>query len=187
MHKFGYKFVLVTLFSCAVKMASATGLTSFVGFGLGNTYANVDSPSGPVTASSSGYRFVAGSQINPMFAVEAEYFDLGQFAITNYSVAAKGMGMSGLLTLPVTGMFSIYGRAGMARVETTVTTTAGAVPSTPLSDTVVGLSYGYGIQADVAPNASIYLSWDRYKSSVFAGPFSDRISMNSSALLVFRF
>jgi opacity protein-like surface antigen len=185
MLKFHFKFVLATVFSCVAKFAFAVGLTNFVGVGLGNTYANVDSPSGQITTSSTGYHFVAGSQINPMFAVEAEYFDLGQFANTNSNVAAKGMGVSGLLTMPVSGMFSIYGRAGIARVETTVTPTA--MPTTALSDTVVGLSYGYGIQADVAPNASICLSWDRYKSSTLAGPFTNRIDMNSSALLIFRF
>jgi opacity protein-like surface antigen len=168
-------------------MTFAAGLTSFVGFGLGNTYADVNSPSGQIGTSSTGYHFVAGSQINPLFAVEAEYFDLGQFAITNSTVAAKGMGVSGVLTFPVTGIFSVYGRAGLARLETTVTPTAGNVPTTPLSDTVVGLSYGYGIQADVATNASISLSWDRYKSSALAGPFTDRIDVNSAVLLILRY
>jgi opacity protein-like surface antigen len=187
MLKYRCKFVMAAIISCATNLTFAAGLTSFVGVGLGNTYANIDSPSGQMTTSSTGFHFVAGSQINPMFALEAEYFDLGQLPITNAYVAAKGMGVSGLLTLPITGMLSIYGRAGFARLETTVTLGAGVTPTTPLSDTVVGLSYGYGIQADVAPNASICLSWDRYKSSALAGPFTNRIDMNSSALLVFRF
>jgi hypothetical protein len=84
-------------------------------------------------------------------------------------------------------MFSVYGRAGIARLETTVVPTSGNAPTTPLSDTVAGLSYGYGIQADVAPNASICLSWDRYKSSALAGPFTNRVDMNSSVLLVLRY
>ena len=181
------RLALATIFCCAAKMTFAAGLTSFVGFGMGNTYANVNSPSGQVVSSSTGYHFVAGSQINPMFAVEAEYFDLGQFAISNANVAAKGMGVSGLLTMPVSGMLSVYGRAGMARLETTITPTAGIAPTTALSDTVFGLSYGYGIQADVASNASICISWDRYKSSALAGPFTDRIDMNSSVLLILRY
>jgi len=187
MTKAHFKFVTFAVLACLTKATFAAGLTSFVGFGLGNTYANVNGPDGQMTPSSTGYHFVAGSQISPMFGIEAEYADLGQFAVTNSTIGAKGMGVSGLLTLPVSGMLSIYGRAGIARIETTVTPTAGTVPTTPLSDSIVGLSYGYGVQVDVAPNASICLSWDRYKSSVLAGPFTDRIDMNSSGLLIIRF
>ena len=187
MNKIQARFVLAIIFTCLVKVSFAAGLSNFVGIGMGNTYANVSGPTGQTTTSSSGYRFVAGSQISPMFGIEAEYVDLGQFPTSNATVAAKGMGFSGLLTFPVTGVISIYGRAGLARIETTVTPTAGSVPTALLSDSIVGLSYGYGFQVDVAPNASILLSWDRYKSSALAGPFTDRIDMNSSGLLVVRF
>jgi len=175
------------VFFCLFNQATfGAGLTSFVGVGVGNTYTSFDSPSGQVNSSSTGYHFIAGSQINPMFAVEAEYVDLGEYSAATYTVGAKGLGISGLLTLPVSGMFSVYGKAGLTRLETTVTQTTGTV-STPLSDTVVGISLGYGIQADVAPNVSLFLCWDRYKSSALAGPFTDRINMNSSGLLVYRF
>ena len=96
------------------------------------------------------------------------------------------MGISGVLTMPLTSMFSIYGRAGYARIETTSTPLAGSV-ATPLSDTMAGLTLGYGIQIDLAPNASLRLSWDRYKSSTLADSFTDRVDMNSSGLLIFRF
>ena len=187
MTKASLRVISFAILACLAEYTFAAGMTNFVGIGLGNTYANVNGPTGQTVTSSSGYHFVAGTQINPMFGVEAEYVDLGQFTTTNSTVAAKGMSVSGLLTLPVSGMFSIYGRGGLSRIETTVTPTGGAVPTTPLSDSIVGLSYGYGIQVDVAPNASIFLSWDRYKSSALAGPFTDRIDMNSSGLLVVRF
>jgi hypothetical protein len=89
--------------------------------------------------------------------------------------------------MPVSGMLSIYGRGGLTRIETTVSPLAGSNALLPQSDTVVGVSIGYGIQADIAPNASLRLSWDRYKSSVLAGTFTNRINMNSSALLIYRF
>jgi opacity protein-like surface antigen len=165
----------------------AAGLTTYVGLGLGNTTAEVSGSSGQVTSSGAGYRIVAGSQINPMFSIEAEYVDLGQFTDATSNVSAKGLGASGVITLPVSGMFSIYGRGGLARIETTVTPLSVPNGPLPLSDTVVDVSLGYGIQADVAPNASLRLSWDRYKSSVLAGTFTNRINMNSSALLIYRF
>ena len=185
MGKNQFRLASVVLFYLLSQNSFAAGLTSFVGLGLGNTTAEVPGASGQTTSSGAGYRLIAGSQINQMFSFEAEYVDLGQFANTNSNVAAKGLGVSGVLTLPVTGMFSVYGRGGLARVETTVTPLTGY--SGPLSDTVVGLTIGYGIEADVAPNASLRLSWDRYKSSVLAGTFTDRINMNSSAMLIYRF
>lgn len=187
MTKAKMRFLTVITFFCVTNVTFAAGLTNFVGVGLGNTSVEENTHSGQVTTSSTGYHIIAGSQINPMFAVEAEYADLGQFTGATSNVAAKGMGISGLLTLPVSGIFSVYGRAGVARIETTVTPTGGIAPTTLLSDTVVGISYGYGVQIDVAPNASICLSWDRYKSSTLAGPFTNRINMDSSGLLILRF
>ena len=181
------KFVIAAIFAGLAKVTFAAGLTSYVGVGLGNTSAEVSGPSGQVTTSGAGFRVVAGNQISPLFSVEAEYVDLGQFANATSNIAANGLGISGVLTMPVMGMFSLYGRAGYARIQTTVTPFTGTVATMPLSDTVAGMTLGYGIQMDIAPNASIRLAWDRYKSSALAGPFTDRVDMNSSGLLIFRF
>lgn len=187
MGKVQFRLAFAVLFYLLAQNAFAAGLTSFVGLGLGNTTAEVPGASGQTTASGAGYKLIAGSQINPMFSFEAEYVDLGQFTDATSNVSAKGLGVSGVLTLPVSGMFAVYGKGGLARIETTVTPLAGSSATIPLSDTVVGLTIGYGIEADVAPNASLRLSWDRYKSSVLAGTFTDRINMNSSAMLIYRF
>ena len=181
------KLTFTVLFCLIAQVTFAAGLTNYVGLGLGNTTAEVPGPSGQVTASGAGYRIIAGSQISPILSIEAEYVDLGQFTDATSNVSAKGLGASGVITLPVSGMFSIYGRGGLARVETTVTPLAGPNAALPLSDTVVGVTLGYGIQADLAPNASLRLSWDRYKSSVLGGTFTNRINMDSSALLIYRF
>jgi opacity protein-like surface antigen len=179
--------ILAVVFLGITNSGQAVGMASYVGIGLGNTSAEVDGTSGQVTTSGAGYRLVAGSQIAQTLSVETEYVDLGTFAGPNFNVSAKALGVSGVLTMPVTGMLSIYGKAGLARVETTVAMHAIAASTTPLSDAVVGMSLGYGIQIDVAPNASIRLAWDRYKSSALAGPFTDRVNMNSSGLFILRF
>jgi len=179
------KFVLAVMFSCLAKVSCAAGLTSFAGIGLGNTTAEISGTNGQAASSGAGYRIVAGNQVSSLFSVEAEYVDLGQFATATSNIAAKGLGIAGVLTMPVTGMFSIYGKAGYARIETIVSPLSAA--TTAQSDAVAGMALGYGIQIDVAPNASIRLAWDRYKSSVLAGSFTDRIDMNSSGLLILRF
>jgi opacity protein-like surface antigen len=181
------KIILTGVFLGITNLGQAAGMASYVGIGLGNTSAEVSGTSGQVTMSGAGYRLVAGSLIAQTLSVETEYVDLGAFAGATSNVSAKALGIAGVLTMPVTGMFSIYGKAGLARVETTVAMHAGLASATPLSDAVVGMTFGYGIQIDVAPNASIRLAWDRYKSSALAGPFTDRIDMNSSGLLILRF
>lgn len=178
------RLVSAAIFFGLAKVTFAAGLTSYVGVGLGNTTAEVSGASGQFTASGAGYRVVAGNQISPIFSVETEYVDLGQFSSASANVAAKGLGISGVLTMPVAGMFSIYGRGGYARIETTATSLSGGAMQT---DAVVGMTLGYGIQMDIAPNASIRLAWDRYKSSTMTSSFTDRIDMNSSGLLIFRF
>lgn len=181
------RLVVAIALCCLGPMASAAGMTSFVGVGVGNTSANVPGSSGQVSSSSSGYRLVAGNLISPALSVEAEYIDLGEIAGSSTKIAAKGLGISGLFVMPVTEMFSVYGRAGLARIETTVSSLPGSTPITPVYDTTVGLTLGYGIQADISPNASLRISWDRYKCSALASSPTDRIDMNSSALMIFRF
>lgn len=187
MSKAQLRFVIAAIFSCLAKASFAVGFTSFVAVGLGNTTAQVNGPAGQITSSGSGYRLVAGNQVSQLFSVEAEYVDLGQFANATSKIAVKGVGISGVLAVPLSTMFSIYGRVGYARTETTATPQAGAAVTTPLADTLAGLTLGYGIQIDLAPNASLRLSWDRYKSSTLADSFTDRVDMNSSGLLIFRF
>ena len=180
------RIISPAVFIFLTKATFAAGLTSFVGVGLGNTSANIPGASGQMAASSSGYRLIAGNQIGQYLAVEAEYVDLGELTASSAKVAAKGLGIFGVLAIPMTNMFSAYGRAGLARIETIVTPLPGAA-TTLASDSVVGLSLGYGVQLDVSPNASLRLAWDRYKCSTLAASFTDRIDMNSSALLIFRF
>jgi len=187
MSKAQMKFWLAIFLSGFANATFAVGLANYVAIGLGNTLAEVNGSAGQNASSSAGYRIVAGSQVYPMFGVEAEYVDLGQFANSNSNIAARGLGISGVLTLPVTSMFSIYGRAGYARMETSVTPFPGSVVTTPLSDSLADLTLGYGIQIDIAPNASIRWAWERYPSSQLAGSFTNIIYMNSSGLLIFRF
>src|ERR1035437_9035772 len=136
------RFIFGAAVACLANVTFAAGMANFVGVGLGNTTAEVNGSPGQVTTSGAGYRIIAGNQIAQIFSVEAEFVDLGQFPTATSNVAAKALGISGVLNYPIMGIFAVYGRAGLARVETTVTPLAGFVPGTPLSDTVVGLSLG---------------------------------------------
>jgi opacity protein-like surface antigen len=177
-------FAVAGLFACLTNTAAA----AYFGVGFGDTSADITSTSGQIiNYSSTGLRLVGGNQISQYLAVEAEYIDLGKFTSDTACVAAKGLGLSGLLTMPVSTNLSIFGKAGFARIETTATANPGTSLTTRDSDTRIGLSLGYGVALDVAANASVRVSWDRYKTSALAGPFTDRVDSKTTAVLLFKF
>jgi len=175
------------VFASLSKLTFAAGLSSFMGVGLGNTYADIPSANGPATVSSSAYRLIAGNQIGKYLSVEAEYIDLGTFTLSAAQVTAKSLAISGVMLMPMSTTFSAYVKAGLARVETRISALPGSTTAIPSSDAIVSVTLGYGVQADIAPNASLRLTWDRYKSATLASSFTDRIDMKSAALLIFRF
>lgn len=177
-------FIAAGLLACLTNTASA----AYFGVGFGDTAADMTSASGQtVNYSSTGLRLVGGNQISQYLSVEAEYIDLGKFTGDTASVAAKGLGISGLLAMPVSTSISIFGKAGFARIETTATANPGTTLTTRDSDTRIGMSLGYGATLDVTANVSVRVSWDRYKTSALAGPFTDKVDSKTAVVLLFKF
>jgi opacity protein-like surface antigen len=167
---------------------SNSACAAYFGVGFGDTAADMTSSSGQaINYSSTGIRLVGGNQISQYLAVEAEYIDLGKFTSETSSIAAKGLGISGLLAMPVSTSIAVFGKAGFARIETTATANPGTTLTTRDSDTRIGLSLGYGVTLDVAANASVRVSWDRYKTSALAGPFTDRVDSKTTVVLLFKY
>lgn len=184
MNKNRIGFAVTALLACLANSASA----AYFGVGFGDTSADMTNTAGQIiNYSGTGLRLVGGNQISQYLAVEAEYIDLGKFTGDTASVAAKGVGLSGLLSMPVSTSLSVFGKTGFARIETTATANPGATLTTRDSDTRIGTSLGYGITLDVAANASIRVSWDRYKTSALAGPFTDRVDSKTAVVLLFKY
>jgi opacity protein-like surface antigen len=184
MNKNWMKFAVATLLSCLANTAAA----AYFGIGFGDTAADVSIASGQIiNYSSTGLRLVGGNQISQYLAVEAEYIDLGKFTTSTSSITAKGLGLSGLLSMPVSTSISIFGKAGFARIETTATANPGAALTTRDSDTRIGTLLGYGVTLDIAANASVRVSWDKYKTSTLAGPFTDQVDSKTTAVLLFKY
>src|SRR3989338_11300766 len=77
-----------------------------------------------------GYKLFGGYQYNKNFAVEAGYFDLGQFGYTATVVPAgtltgtiklEGLNLDAVGTLPLTEKFSAFGRLRLYYASTTDT------------------------------------------------------------------
>ncbi len=113
----------------------------YAGAGIGQTRAAIDEPrlrnslsANGATVSSfnsderdQGYKLFIGKRLNPYFAVEAGYFDLGKFGFTSTTMptgalrgeaAFKGVNLDLVGQMPLSQRFSLLGRAGMNYAKT---------------------------------------------------------------------
>jgi OmpA-OmpF porin, OOP family len=134
-------------------------------------------------ATGSAYKIFAGYRFTDMIAVEANYSDLGRNS-TSTSVMSghgfttatvlerrkiNGYGADLVLSVPVPGNFSVFGRVGAFRarvtadeqVEGQIFLPSGS-RSTVANETV--LRYGVGGDWWFRPNVALRLEWERYSN-----------------------
>jgi OOP family OmpA-OmpF porin len=110
-----------------------------------------------------GYKVLLGTQINPYFAVEGGYVDLGKInydaALANGSAAAsvkdRGVVIDALGTYPATDKFSVFGKAGLYHNRATIdssSTSATLGPNYRISERNDSNSLNYGASATYAFN-----------------------------------
>jgi opacity protein-like surface antigen len=159
---------------------------AYIGGGIGSS--NWKSSASTNNYTSSGLRLIGGYQLNPIIAVEAEYFDLGSINVPypvsgnpNASIKAAGMGLSGVGLVPFyQGKLAFYGKMGVASISTTVTAPAGYVFTVPSSSTNTSMSLGIGLNFNFTRNAIMRLSLDRYECSV--SPITNNIRVDMYGL-----
>jgi len=143
------KFVKKTMIAIAISSAFVATANA------GNMYAGVKagsvSNSVPgLSESSTSFGVFGGYTINPNFAVELGYTDLGSVGgLINFSA----IDLSAVGTFPVSGQFSLYGKLGMA--STTESALGFSVSRTDVT-------YGVGGEYKVSETVGIRLGWDHY-------------------------
>jgi OmpA-OmpF porin, OOP family len=108
------------------------------------------------------WKIFGGYQVNRNFSVEFGYASLGE-ASPGFGVRAEATALElvGVYKIPLQNRFSIYGLAGLARVEGEAT-----VPFFgTISDTDTDLTFGFGVQYDFAPKVSARLQFQDYDDS----------------------
>ena len=153
--------------------AQATGMQLnmdsgfYLGAGVGKSRTG-DGCFGVCDTTSRSWNVSAGYQVNPYFALEAGYADLGE-AVTSGTlvgvpVTARlettviefvGVGM-----LPITDAFSFYAKAGIYRYDTDSSTTGAAVGTS--SETGAGFTFAGGLQYSFTRNIAARLEWQSY-------------------------
>lgn len=137
-----------------------------------------------------GYKFFGGYQFNKNLAIEAGYFDLGQFGYTativppstlvgtqTGKIKIKGLNLDVLGILPLNDQYSIFGRVGMnyAQAKDTFTST-GAAPafanSNP-SKNAINYKLGVGVQYDFTKAFGLRAEAERYRINDAIGNTGD--------------
>lgn len=145
------------------KIAIAALLTAFVAapaaadtyLGLKAGLANTDFDNKTLTSENrTTFGMFGGYHINKILAAEAEFIGLGKVEFVGGGARSNALSLSVIGLVPVGGVFSLYGKLGVARASTEATS---GVRVRRTSGT-----YGFGGQYDVNPSTALRLSFDHY-------------------------
>ena len=187
-----------TIGLCGI-LVSGAALADDSGFYAGVTAgrSNTSTPPNLVLSKSTDtvYGLLGGYQFNKYWGAEAFYTEGGRFTGQNLagSVAGSGKadiwGVDAVGTLPLSDGFALYGKLGLANVNTSIST----VPVSTLSGaTRTAVTYGLGGQYNVTPSFGLRLGWDRYGAETSGATgivgSKDHYNINTYTLAaVFRF
>ncbi|MDD2844745.1 MAG: outer membrane beta-barrel protein [Rhodoferax sp.] len=205
------KLSLLTLALMAAPFAMAQDAGWYAGANIGQSLATIDNDrissgllgSGLTTTSIAdddrdrGYKLFGGYQVNKYFAVEAGYFDLGQFSFLantvpigtlSGNIKVRGVNLDAVGMLPITDKFSAFARLGVTHARTKGSFAGtGAVnvldPSPRASDN--NLKVGLGVQYAFTDALSVRAEIERYRINDAVGNKGD-IDLASIGL-VYRF
>jgi OmpA-OmpF porin, OOP family len=122
------------------------------------------------------YNLFAGYEINPNFAVEGGYVNLGRFDFSSAVAApaadtvsgryeAKGVDAAAVGILPFADKWSAFGKAGLLYAKTSLDAeSTGAVAVSGANHWGTSPLLGAGIGYDLTRNVSLRAEWDRYFS-----------------------
>ena len=144
-----------------------------------------------------GYKLFSGYQINPNFAVEGGFFDLGRFGYGsttiptgtfNGSTRVRGLNLDLLGMVPLSERLSAFARIGAAYARSRANfSSTGAVPFGTSSSTRNGtdLKYGLGLQYALTDALALRGEVERYRIN---DPLRNRGNVNMVSLgLIYRF
>jgi len=107
------------------------------------------------------WKITGGYQINRNLAAELSYTKLGEASVLGTNIEASAWELIGLYKFPLANKFSVYGLAGLARLESEA-----VLPIIgKQSDTSTEFTYGIGVQYDFSTNVGVRAQWQNYDDS----------------------
>ncbi|HXN06630.1 MAG TPA: porin family protein [Nitrospiria bacterium] len=145
------------LFASSMAM-EAKAADFYVGAGLGQSQTSLSVPLNKNT--DTAFNLTGGVQINPNFSTEIEYINLGKVVLGSGSGNSDGWAAALVGILPMRGNVSLFGKFGLARINTTWDSASSVTPG---SQTETGLTWGLGGQLDFSRRNGVRLSYDTYQ------------------------
>lgn len=167
----------MVVFGIAAAMMSGAAFAAQDGFYIGATLgrSSVGSPTPNLILTKSTDTVggvLAGYQFNKNWGAEIFYSGAGKYTGVNAAGTVTGSGKSDVWgldavgTLPLSDSFSLYGKLGVARVKSSVST----VPASTLAGASrTAATYGLGGTYSFNQSFSIRLGWDHYGASTTGG------------------
>ena len=163
--------VLAVVAACGATGALAQS-NGYIGAGLGRGNLNVNGTeltginNAQVGDSSTTWAIRAGWRFHPYFAVEAGYYELGEYDFSgsvgnvgvNGEARAESYSLSLVGILPLSEQFEAYGRVGFAHSKFKFSANA-AIASAFARDTQEEATYGVGARWHFARNWSLFGEW----------------------------
>jgi OOP family OmpA-OmpF porin len=125
----------------------------YMGAGFGTTKIDDDGFDGvDFDDGDTGFKVFGGYNFNQNFAVEASYFDLGEASgsfddfgdTVNFDVGVSGLNVSAVGVLPLSNMFSLFGKLGYASYDVDAHVSIVGFGSASDSASESDLTYGVG-------------------------------------------
>jgi OOP family OmpA-OmpF porin len=137
----------------------------YAGAGFGTTKINDDGFDNNIDDSDTGFKIFGGYSFNQNFAIEATYFDLGEaggsFGVgENFDVGISGFGVSAVGVLPLSDMFSLFGKVGYASYDIDAHVEIVGVGSGSASDSQSDLTFGAGAALSFAERFEARLEFE---------------------------
>jgi OOP family OmpA-OmpF porin len=141
-----------------------------------------------------GYKAFGGFKFNRNFALEAGYFNLGEFGFTattspagtlTGNIKLSGFNLDALGILPLSEKFSAFGRIGVQYAQAKDSfagTGAVAVANPDPSKRAANYKAGLGVQYDFTESVGLRAEWERYRINDAVGNRGD-IDMLSVGLV----
>jgi OmpA-OmpF porin, OOP family len=137
----------------------------YAGAGFGTTKINDDGFDNNIDDSDTGFKIFGGYSFNQNFAIEATYFDFGKasgsFGVgENFDVGVSGFGASAVGVLPLSDMFSLFGKVGYASYDIDAHVEIVGVGSGSASDSQSDLTFGAGAALSFAERFEARLEFE---------------------------
>ncbi len=158
------KIAIAALLSAAVAApAFAADEGGYAGLTVGTARSSTPNGANLTNSSKTVGSILGGYQFDKNWAIEGEYTGAGSITdISGMTSKADAWSLKAAGTLPLSDIFSLYGKLGYASTKTSVsgviTTSAGATRS--------AATYGLGLKYAATSSVDLRLGWDRYGAAI---------------------